>query len=586
MSKKIILESKKDKIMSELIGKYPNASNTIKRIFDFDTPEGKYSSWIAKNLVNDFEFYGGSYLSPTQFDLILSWYRDLPYFERNYVRLTPKILEKIHDKYPLSDIERAIKAPKDINSYSSNDLFRIRNFLEMNKSKSEQEKEIKKDANKIFEDDKILVVQPMTIKSSCYYGAETKWCTVSTDSGQFDAYFKSGKLYYFIKKGVPDGKYALFVSNGGRDIEVFDSKDRKIELKELNKQFPDLSELIDDLTNNSEDYSNLVLYWETADDLFLYRNTDNMTAQKYPVVVVKLDLDDIIEVFGVEEDYEKSFIQSMFGSYYGIEQTDGSYDYRDGYVFRYFNDDNYEKLKKIASYISPEISSDPNEHVGTNLISDFADKLENLFEDKIDRIVSEYTVLSDRAYEEGAIEQLNQSVISEMKKIGFEYIKDDNRRSDVWAFRIYAPMLIIKFKQSKSEKKSLIRMLNTFLDGELDFSSDNIYEYQGKFDEEEFNNYIESYLYDILESLEETSNPDSVEFVNFLNKNNYKLKRTYDLPRSDKYSFRIIHLDNTKGTVLFDMIRKSDGEKKRMEPTFQGFIDFIYNPTLFSDFGQ
>ena len=79
--------------MSELIGKYPNASNTIKRIFDFDTPEGKYSSWIAKNLVNDFEFYGGSYLSPTQLDLILSWYRDLPYFERNYVRLTPEILE-------------------------------------------------------------------------------------------------------------------------------------------------------------------------------------------------------------------------------------------------------------------------------------------------------------------------------------------------------------------------------------------------------------------------------------------------------------------------------------------------------------
>jgi len=586
MSKKIILESKKDKIMSELIGKYPNASNTIKRIFDFDTPEGKYSSWIAKNLVNDFEFYGGPYLSPTQFDLILSWYRDLPYFERNYVRLTPEILEKIHDKYPLSDIERAMKTPKDINSYSSNDLFRIRNFLEMNKSKSEQEKEIKKDANKIFEDDKILVVQPMTIKSSCYYGAETKWCTVSTDSGQFDAYFKSGKLYYFIKKGVPDGKYALFVSNGGRDIEVFDSKDRKIELKQLHKQFPDLTELIDDLTDNSEDYSNLVLYWETADNLFLYRNTDNMTSQNFPEVVVKLDLDEIIEVFGVEDDWYKNFIQSLFGSYHGIEQTDGDYDYRDGYVFRYFNGDNYEKLKKIASYISPEISSDPNEYISTVLISDFADKLENMFEDKIDRIVSEYTILNDRAYEEGAIEQLNKSVISEMKKIGFEYINDDNRRSDVWAFRIYAPMLINKFKQSKSEKKSLIRMLNTFLDGELDFSPDNIYEYQGEFDEEEFNNYIESYLDEILESLEETSNPDSVEFVNFLNKNNYKLRRTYDLPRSDKYSFRINYLDNTKGTVLFDMIRKSDGEVKRMEPTFQGFIDFIYNPTLFSDFGQ
>ena len=589
MSKKIILENRKNRAMRSIVKKYPNLISMVGKIFDFDTPEGKYAQWIEKNLNNDIEFYGGDYLSSSQIDSITEWYRNLPYFERNYNRLTPELVSKIHDKYPLSDIDKAIENPKDIFSYTSNDLFRIRNFLEKNKSKSELEKEIKKDAKKIYEDENILVVQPMTLKSSCYYGAETRWCTTSTSSDEFDRHFKNGNLYYFIKKGVPDGKWALFISNDGTEIEVFDSKNNKSTVNVLRREFSELDEIIDDLSNNSQDYTNLSLYLLTANSYLLHRNTNNLSqhGKWFPFVEVKLDLDEIMKVFGIEDDNDQRSIQQFYHSYYPYEHTDGWYDFRDGYVFRHFNESNMELLKKIASYIKPEILiPDINEWDGTKEMNEFTDKLNDLYERDVDYIISEYTTLNDQSFEEGAREQINSSIISEMKNLGFKYVENDSRRSDVWVFSILGNKLASLFEVTNSKKLSVIQMLNKKLDGELDFSEDNIYEYQGDFDSDGFNNYIESHLEDILEKIEEDNSPEALEFIEFLRKNNYKVKGTYKIPRSDKYSFRILEINVEDGTVTFDMIRDSDNERKRMAPTFRGFIDFIYNPTLFDEFEE
>ena len=46
MSKKIILENKKATAMRSFVRKYPALINMASKIFDFDTPEGKYAQWI------------------------------------------------------------------------------------------------------------------------------------------------------------------------------------------------------------------------------------------------------------------------------------------------------------------------------------------------------------------------------------------------------------------------------------------------------------------------------------------------------------------------------------------------------------
>ncbi len=52
---------------------------------------------------------------------------------------------------------------------------------------------------KLYEDDKILVVVPLTHKSSCKYGAHTTWCTATPSNDEnFNDYFENGILVYFI----------------------------------------------------------------------------------------------------------------------------------------------------------------------------------------------------------------------------------------------------------------------------------------------------------------------------------------------------------------------------------------------------
>ena len=53
------------------------------------------------------------------------------------------------------------------------------------KTKSEIEKELKNQAQKLYEDDDVLVVKPNTYAASCYYGANTKWCTTTKDSSHY-----------------------------------------------------------------------------------------------------------------------------------------------------------------------------------------------------------------------------------------------------------------------------------------------------------------------------------------------------------------------------------------------------------------
>ena len=94
------------------------------------------------------------------------------------------------------------------------------------KTKGEQHKEIKAGADKVYEDDDLLIVSPETYESSCKYGAGTKWCTTSINREHWDAYYKKGvKLYYLIDKKNNE-KFAAALHSAGN--EYFDATDHLI----------------------------------------------------------------------------------------------------------------------------------------------------------------------------------------------------------------------------------------------------------------------------------------------------------------------------------------------------------------------
>ena len=85
----------------------------------------------------------------------------------------------------------------DINQYDS--LEELTNELKKHENKIRRQVQAIEGANLVYEDDRFTVVNPLTHKSSCYYGAGTKWCTASESStGHFSDYNREGKLFYII----------------------------------------------------------------------------------------------------------------------------------------------------------------------------------------------------------------------------------------------------------------------------------------------------------------------------------------------------------------------------------------------------
>ena len=83
------------------------------------------------------------------------------------------------------------------------------------------EKKAKSEAEKVYEDDKWLVIVPKTMKASQYYGANTKWCTAAKDENNaFDDYNDMDNLYININKKT--GKKYQFHFYTGQFMDELD----------------------------------------------------------------------------------------------------------------------------------------------------------------------------------------------------------------------------------------------------------------------------------------------------------------------------------------------------------------------------
>lgn len=85
-------------------------------------------------------------------------------------------------------------------------------------SNTQKRKRVKKEgAEKVYEDDRWLIVRPFTIEASSMYGRNTQWCTVRNPNtivdkihiSLFYGYLASGVIYYILDKSTSsrDNKY-------------------------------------------------------------------------------------------------------------------------------------------------------------------------------------------------------------------------------------------------------------------------------------------------------------------------------------------------------------------------------------------
>lgn len=156
--------------------------------------------------------------------------------------------------------KRNLLEEKDIYAYESN-----ADIVEAVKAAKEKvtRSEVKKNETLVLhEDDRFLVIMPLTSRSSNLYGKSTKWCVAGEDQNfkkYFGDYTKNGTLIYLIDKSVKDkdcrenplSKIAFHQYKDKKDgLTVWDTRDNQLNLSQMMKVTSMVDSEIMEIINN------------------------------------------------------------------------------------------------------------------------------------------------------------------------------------------------------------------------------------------------------------------------------------------------------------------------------------------------
>ena len=492
--------------------------------------------------------------------------------------------------------DSVMKAPKDINSYNINTLGYLTQVLSMISSKKEQEREAKKQAERIFESGDVLVIRALTHNASCYFGAGTRWCTAGQQPDYFNKYTKDGKLYYFIDKSNRRQKVALYVKD--RDPSVFDAADKEHPIDFLYYVYPEVEDFVTEkilgggkVKSGFEDIKNgTISRWnaDTVDPLITSYDRDNDDN-----VTLNLDFNlrnlDFWDVFDWNEgDGDKMYLDMALSSYGSADYFDeysAEEDWKEGYMFSNFDDEQMDKLQTYMKIINPklyECSLELKNRYSDKCGPQVAEFLSAAFDREVSDIISEYTYDMNQDTEQGIIEYLEKDYSDIFAEYGLPmtgtfYKKQVSLNDLIKAYRKYNPNFNLPIH-------GLLRKIVQIEDIDPPSIADSIYEFKNSNHE-----YTSTYnaIEKLLDTMEETINEnenlsgDYVDHYDFIKKLG-GFDNWFVMPGDDRYNIKITDLDMEDNRVTFGLQNVVDpGNFKKMRLPFEKFKDFIYNLQLF-----
>lgn len=600
----LIIEGKKEEIQKRLHQKFEFDKRFIDRILEVDPTGYKYVDYISKQLEKIITQLAGSKggLTLDQQNAIISILGVvIPWFHNNFNRLTKDDIlsaETIfNNRYgDVPNIDGIIKSFKDINQYENPEFIRtLMDIVDSKKSSREKERELKSQAEKLYEDEDVLVIKPKTHAASCYYGSNTKWCTSSSqNTNYFDRYKNMGQLYYFINK-KKNIKYALFKNEQDKKIEVYDAQDKEVYLSVLIDNFPNQTDLIDELSGTGDFIKILREFTKGKVDYRELHNSDD-AIQKVKVydplgqseIFIELKNDEeFYKILDLSED-DIWFANTIFSPYNDYELYD-SYqvkeDFRDGYViYGDLNENNLKKLKDISEVIIPEEKFDlSNDKYKVKL----SDTLMSLFDNEIDNIVYDFAYEKNSEMKKTAQDYIHGEIENFLESLGFsivrsyDIVKTTAANLLMWSTRLGLKKIdvISLFNQIVSENNI---NLGNWYDSSYEFQDSN------NFDENDFNNSVEIQLDKIMKKIEtsmETQGNSIGDFLNLKNKisKKFEFDEWYSLPKSENVSFKIIKLDRDTMKIFVELNAPNKGYKT-VKVSEENFYNLLYQPELFDIF--
>jgi hypothetical protein len=130
-------------------------------------------------------------------------------------------------------IVNKFKELNERNLIEQNDVSKYKSFSELENQVSIAElrlidKQLEKQIIKIHEDDRWLMIKPLSWEASKKYGANTKWCTTSQDTEDyFYKYSSNGVLIYIIDKKT--GYKVACHNHKDEGLSFWDQKDQRVD---------------------------------------------------------------------------------------------------------------------------------------------------------------------------------------------------------------------------------------------------------------------------------------------------------------------------------------------------------------------
>jgi len=587
-----ISESKKSDVAQKLKQKYEYDGSVIDRILESDPTGSKYVEYLGRMFdqfvsgIND----GKGGLSVPIADFIENKLRIwVEWFHRNYNKITSEdvrnALSDFRNTKNLIDVDKLIKSPKDINNYADYNFFDlIIEQVDSKKTKSEKEEEAKKEAEKIYEDDEVLIIKPLSHSSSCYYGYGTKWCTTTKESDDnFRKYTKRGDLYYFINK-KENFKYALFKPKDGK-AEIYNSADSQEDISVLYDEFPKQIDIIMKLAKVTY-FPKAVKLWVkgeiSTDELLdiepmlmspgmgIKGKSDAQLTFEFENDEVLLNLLDLSE----DDIWFLKTVENNYSSYDFIDPYSTEEDWKEGYgPVSNINGDNLKKLSDICFILTGK-KYDLN-----NPDTEFLKMLLKTFEREINDIINEYHWRLENEMRVTAKEEIEKEIDTFLESIGFKLIRDFDRISTTPGNLV---MYSLRYKIDKGDIKDIFKVIaeKNKVD-RLGGWYENQYEFRNNdnFDDSGYQREVERNLDRILEKIGE--NPNYEEVSKKLTKlfDKYELDIAHKFPSNKKYNFRIRKYDFDEDKLIIEL--GGPLGMKRIKISLDGFIKILYQPTLF-----
>ena len=596
MYKIFLQEGKKEDSIKRVKEMFPDDSDFIEKIFDETAKLGtKYIPFVETEtkrfLIDPF----------TDFDVFISGLiRQIELFTKYNDRITPEVIgttKELWDgvesrTFPKLDV--VMKSPKDINSYNINTLGYLTQALLMIASKREKERAAKKEAEKVFEDGDVIGIKALTHNASCYYGAGTRWCTSGQQPDYFNKYTKDGQLYYFIDKSNRRQKIALFVKDG--DPSVFDAADNGHDIDFLFHVYPEVEDfVIEKLLGGGKVKSGFdgikdgtISRWnaDTVDPLISSYDRDNEDNVTLNLNFNNRDMDywDLFE--WNEGDGDKMYLDIALSSYGTGDIIDiyrAEEDWKEGYLYSYFDDEQMNRLQKYMKIINPklyECTLGLKERDSDDCRTKVSEFLSKTFDDDVENIINEHTYDLNADTELGIKEYLERDYSDMFAQYGLPmtgtfYRKTVKLNDLMKTYQKYNPKFNIGIY-------SLLRRIINLENIDPPRIADNIYEFGTGKEYSNTYNAIEKLLDTMEETINENENlsGDYVEHYDFIKKLG-GFDKWVSMPGDKRYMIKITDLDMEDDKVTFALQNIVKDGSKKMRLPFEKFKDFIYNLQLF-----